>query len=99
MYIKDQLIKGVASDALQTDLLAKAGVLKTMEQNVSHAEAFESAVTDQMSMSSTPDIAQMSTSRRQKSNTKQRNTGNARTGSQPNHANSRAEPPGLHRLW
>ena len=64
MYIKDQLIKGVASDALQADLLAKAGVLKTLEQNASHAEAFESAVRDQMSMSGTPDIARMSTYRR-----------------------------------
>ena len=66
MYIKDQLIKGVPSDTLQPDLLAKAGVLKTLEQNVSHAEAFESAVRDQMSMSSTPDIAWVSTYRRRK---------------------------------
>ena len=35
IYIKDQLIKGVASDALQIDLLAKAGLLKTLEQNIS----------------------------------------------------------------
>ena len=52
MYIKDQLIKGVASDALRADLLVKAGLLKTLEQNISHAEAFESAVRNQMSMSS-----------------------------------------------
>ena len=92
MYIKDQLIKGVARDALQTDLLAKAGLLKTLEQNISHAEAFESALRDQMSMSSTPDIARMSTYRRQKSNAQQKNMKNSYTGSQPNHANSRAEP-------
>ena len=72
MYIKDQLIKGIASDALQVDLLAKAGVLKTLEQNVSHAEAFESAVRDQMSVSSSPDIARLSTYRRRKSNTQQK---------------------------
>ena len=92
IYFKDQLIKGVASDALQTDLLAKAGLLKTLEQNISHAEAFESAVRDQMSMSSTPDIARMSTYRRQKSNAQQKNMRNSCTGSQPNHANNRAEP-------
>ncbi len=72
IYIKDQFIKGVASDALQTDLLAKAGLLKTLEQNISHAEAFESAVRDQMTMSNTPDIARMSTYRRQKSNAQQK---------------------------
>ena len=75
IYIKDQFIKGVASDALQTDLLAKAGLLKTLEQNISHAEAFESAVRDQMSMSNTPDIARMSMYRRQKSNAQQKNFG------------------------
>ena len=52
MYIKDQR---VASDALQADLLAKAGLLKTLEKNISHAKAFESALRNQMSMSSTPD--------------------------------------------
>ena len=45
-----------------------------------------------MPMSSTPDIARMSTYRRQKSNTQQKNMRNSCTGSQPNHANSRAEP-------
>ena len=88
MYIKDQLIKRVASDALQADLLAKAGLLKTLEQNISHAEAFESALRDQMSMSSTSDIAQMSMYRRQKSNAQQKNMRNSCTGSQPYHANS-----------
>ena len=90
IYIKDQLIKGVASDALQTDLQAKAGLLKTLEQNISHAEAFKSAVRDQMSMSSTPDIARMSTYHQQKSNAQQKNMRNSYTGSQPNHANNQA---------
>ena len=92
IYIKDQFIKGVASDALQTDLLAKAGLLKTLEQNISHAEAFESAVRDQMTMSNTPDIARMSTYRRQKSNAQQKIKRNPCTGSQPNHPNNQAEP-------
>ena len=78
IYIKDQLIRGIASDTLQADLLAKAGMLKSLEQNVCHAEAFELALQDQTSMASTPDIAiaRMSLYRRQKNNTPQANTGN-----------------------
>ena len=91
IYIKDQLIKGVTSDALQADLLAKAGLLKTLQQNISHAEAFESAVRDQMSMSSTPDIARMSMYRQQKSNAQQKNMWNSCT-VEFNHANNQAEP-------
>ena len=37
IYIKDQCIRGIANDALQTDQLAKAGVLKSLDQNVCHA--------------------------------------------------------------
>ena len=32
IYIKDQLIKGIANDALQTNLLVKAGTLKSMSK-------------------------------------------------------------------
>ena len=46
IYIKDQIIWGVANDALQADLLAKAGTLKTLEQNLHHAEALESVLRD-----------------------------------------------------
>ena len=92
MYIKDQLIKWVARDGLQADLLAKAGLLKTLEQNISYAETFESTLRDQLSISSTPDTARMSTYRRQKSNAQQKNMRNSFTGSQPNNPNSRAEP-------
>ena len=42
IYVKDQFIRSIANDALQADLLAKAGSLETLEQNVSHAQAFES---------------------------------------------------------
>ena len=44
IYIKDKLIRGIANDALQADLLAKAGTHKSLEQNVCHTEAFESAL-------------------------------------------------------
>ena len=41
IYTKDQIIWGIASDTLQADLLAKAGTLKSLEQNIHHAEAFD----------------------------------------------------------
>ena len=68
IYVKDQFIRGIANDALQADLLAKAGSLETLEQNVSHAQAFEMALRDQNKMSSISDIArlQMSAYRQQK---------------------------------
>ena len=37
IYIKDQFIRGIANDALQTDLLAKPWVLKSLDQNICHA--------------------------------------------------------------
>ena len=43
-------------------------------------------------MSNTPDIARMSTYRRQKSNAQQKIKRNSCTGSQPNHPNNQAEP-------
>ena len=43
IYIQDQLIRGIVNDTLETDLLAKAGVLKSLVQNVCHAEPFELA--------------------------------------------------------
>ena len=68
IYFKDQIIRGVANDTLQADLLAKPGTLKTLEQNVCHAKAFESALRDQISMAGASDTtsARLSTYCRQK---------------------------------
>ena len=57
IYIKDQFIRGIANNALRTDLQAKAGVLKSLNQNICHAEAFESALQDQTAMTDTSDTA------------------------------------------
>ena len=57
IYIKDQLIKGTANDALQADLLAKSCSLKTLEENINHAETFESALHDQAQMSGTLEMS------------------------------------------
>ena len=68
IYIKDQLIQGTANDALQADLLAKACSLKTLEENINHAEAFEAALHDQAQMSGTLEMSALraSTYRKEK---------------------------------
>ena len=68
IYIKNQFIRGIANDALQTDLLAKARVLKSLDQNVCHTEEFELALRDQTAITDTLNIAtiRMSTYQRQK---------------------------------
>ena len=93
IYIKDRVIRGIASDTLQADLLAKAGMLKFLGQNACHAEAFESGLRNQTSMASTSDIAiaRMSTYRR-RTNTSQANKGNIRTNTYPNYNDSNAKP-------
>ena len=57
IYIKDQFIRGLANDALQADMLAKTESLRTLEQNVNHAEAFEAAMRDQNKISGISDMA------------------------------------------
>ena len=86
IYIKDQIIQGVANDILLADLLAKAGTLKTLKQNVHHAEAFESALRDQTSMAGASDTtsARLSTYCRQKS-MPQADKGDTRTNAYPNY--------------
>ena len=93
IYIKDQLIRQIASDTFQDDLLAKVGTLKSLEQNACQVEAFKSALRVQTSMASTSDIAiaWMSTYRRWK-NTQQINKGNLHTSTYPNYDNSNAVP-------
>ena len=45
--IKDQFLRAFQNEILQTELLAKASQLKTIEEIVQHAEAFETSVRDQ----------------------------------------------------
>ena len=42
--IKDQLIRGLFNETLQTDVLAKASQLKSVEEVVKHAQAWEGAI-------------------------------------------------------
>ena len=93
VYIKDPIIWGITSNTLQANLLAKAGMLKSLEQNVCHDEAFESALQDQNSIAGTSDSAsaRLSTYRRKK-NMPQANKGNVRTNTYLNYNNSDARP-------
>ena len=93
VYIKDQIIRVIANDTLQPDLLAKAGTLKSLKQNVRHAEAFESALQDQNSMGGASDVAStwLSTYCRQK-NTPQANKRKVCANIYHNHDNSNAKP-------
>ena len=47
-------MKGLNNDTLQTDILAKANQLKTLEDIIKHAKAFESALRDQSSLQHPP---------------------------------------------
>lgn len=51
-YIKYQFICGINNQTLQTDMLAKAEHLTNVEETVKHAEAFETAISDQIRISS-----------------------------------------------
>ena len=96
IYIKDQFIRGIANDTLQTNLLAKAGVLKSLNQNVYPSEAFESALRDQTAMTGTSDIAIIRMSiyhRKNKKKTKKTrlHKGNIDTSTTATHNNNIAE--------
>ena len=56
-YIKDQFICGVKNHLLQTDILAKAEVLKDLSGVVKHSEAFESALRDQSKLADSAEVA------------------------------------------
>ena len=51
--IRDQFIRGILNNILQTEILAQASQLDTLEKIVKHAEAFEAAVRDQSSLDTT----------------------------------------------
>ena len=93
IYIKDQFIRGIATNTLQNNLLAKARVLKSFEQNICHAEAFELTLQDQTAMTDTSDVATvwMSTYHRQKNRTARTNRGNIDTSTTATHNNNIAE--------
>ena len=52
LHVKDQFICGIFNKNLQTDFLAKAGNLQTLEQLIAHA-AFETALQDQLTLNDT----------------------------------------------
>ena len=70
---KDQLIKGLNNGTLQTDILAKANCLRTLDDIIKHAKAFASALHNQSSLDHPPDtnIAKISSYQCQQQHNKQ----------------------------
>ena len=72
LNVRDQFIKGVRDNTLQVDILAKADILKTLEDVQRHAEAFEAAVHDQTKLTDTSEV--MAAERRYRDQTKSNDT-------------------------
>ncbi len=68
VHIKDQFIRGLHNIQLQTDVLAKASNLKSIDDVLKHAEAFETALQDQSTLQNSAEAhaARASSYRRQK---------------------------------
>ena len=54
--MKDQFIKGIFNDSLQTDILAKTNHLKTLDDITNHAEAYETALRDQSKLTDSAEV-------------------------------------------
>ena len=59
-HVKDQFIPGLFSNTLQIDILAKASHLQTLGQLIAHAEAFETALREQLTLNDTTDPSSIS---------------------------------------
>ena len=66
IHIKDQLIKGLKNSQLQADILAKSTDLKSLEDIIKHAQAHESAIRDQSSLTDTSEVMRVSEYQRRK---------------------------------
>ncbi len=69
-YIKDQFIRGLNNEMLQTDILAKAESLKSITETVKHAEAFEAALRDQGKIADTVEVSAVRISQYRKKKTR-----------------------------
>ena len=77
-HVMDQLIRGIRNTALQTDILAKAESLKTLNDIVKHAEAFEAAMHDQSQLSSKSEVNEARTNQNSKYNNNRQNNSKSR---------------------
>ena len=73
VHIKDQFIRGLYTESLQTDILAKASQLKTLEEIIKHAEAYEAATRDQQKLQTSSEVMGMRSSQYKKKMNKQTN--------------------------
>ena len=56
LKVKDQFIRGLYNETLQTDILAKASQLTSLEDTIKHAEAFETALWNQTSLQKSAEV-------------------------------------------
>ena len=85
IHVKDQFIWGLHNETSQTDILAKAECLKSLEHIIKHAEAFESALHDQTHLhQQTDSAAWISAYKKSRSNASKPSSGYGTT----NHTNS-----------
>ena len=73
-HIKDQFICSICNETLQTDILAKASHLQTIEVIIKHAEAFKAALRDQSQLQQSLEVMSARTTEYQKKKQDNRNT-------------------------
>ena len=72
-HIRDQFIRGISNELLQTDILAKASSLTTLEAVVKHSEGFEAAQRDQSELQATDEVKSIRSEHQQRKRDFQRN--------------------------
>ena len=50
VYIRDQFLRGLNNETLQADLLTKTTTLKSIDNILKHAKAYEAAIRDQVNL-------------------------------------------------
>ena len=88
--IRDQFISGLNNEPLQTDILAKADQLPTVDDVVKHAEAFESAIRDQSNLNDSSDLelSRLSEYRKGKRNKKAGHNSNKNSNNNSNNSSN-----------
>ena len=73
IHIKDQVIRGLKNSALQTDILAKAEKLTSLDEVIKHAQSYEAAICDQSKISDTTEAVHKLSDYKQGARAKEKN--------------------------
>ena len=79
-HVKDQLIRGLHNNSIQTDILAKANQLKTLQDVIKHAEAYETALRDQTKIQQSAEASVAGISEYKRNKTAQKSNANKCSG-------------------